>query len=63
MHVELTPAESKHIRNLVTKASVFGDRWPVEHRMALFADTPPLEGWKGEKKDVEKLGQIHIDQQ
>ena len=40
MHVQLTPEESQHIRDLVEKASVFGDRWPPEHRLALFADTP-----------------------
>ncbi|MCJ1253934.1 hypothetical protein MMC24_001748 [Lignoscripta atroalba] len=40
MHVELTPEESQHIRDLVEKASVFGDRWPPEHGLGLFADTP-----------------------
>jgi hypothetical protein len=40
MHVELTAEESQHIRDLVEKASVFGDRWPPEHGLGLFADTP-----------------------
>lgn len=39
-HVELIPEESQHIRDLVDKASVFGDRWPPEHAIGLFADTP-----------------------
>lgn len=63
MHIKLTHAELQHVRDLVTKASIFGDRWPAEHRMALFADTPPLEGWREEKRDVEKLGQIHTHQE
>jgi len=62
MHVELTPEESQHIRDLVVNASVFGDRWPAEHAHGLFADTPPLEDWKEEKREVTVLGQIIIDQ-
>jgi hypothetical protein len=50
MHVELTPEESQHIRDLVEKASVFGDRWPPEHGLGLFADTPLPEEWKDEKR-------------
>lgn len=61
MHIELTPAESQHIRDLVLKASVFGDRWPVEHGMGLFADTPLPEDWKEEKKEVTVLGQVIVD--
>lgn len=53
MHVHLTPEETRHIRDLVTEASVLGDRWPAEHALGLFADTPALEGWKGlEKKEA-----------
>jgi len=51
MHVELSQEEAQHIRDLVTEASVFGDRWPAEHALGLFADTPPLEGWKKEKRE------------
>jgi hypothetical protein len=40
MHVQLTADESQHVRDLVDKASVFGDRWPPQHAIALFADTP-----------------------
>lgn len=58
MYVELTKDESQHIRDLVTKASVFGERWPKEHAMALFADTPAVEGWEEVKKEVTVLGQI-----
>ena len=61
MHVELTPEESQHVRDLVVKASVFGDRWPVEHRFALFADTPLPEDWKEEKKDSTILGHVIVD--
>ena len=50
IHVELTPEESQHIRDLVEKASVFGDRWPPEHGLGLFADTPLPEEWKDEKR-------------
>ncbi|KAJ9656721.1 hypothetical protein H2201_008453 [Coniosporium apollinis] len=49
MHVELTPEESQHIRDLVEKASVFGDRWPPEHGLGLFADTPLPEEWNMRK--------------
>lgn len=40
------------------KASVFGDRWPEALRLGLFADTPAVEGWKEETRDVTVLGQI-----
>jgi hypothetical protein len=62
-HVELTPEESQHIRDLVEKASVFGDRWPVEHALALFADTPLPEGWKEEEKDVTIAGRVVLDKE
>lgn len=61
MHVELTPEESQRIRDLVVEASVFGDRWPVEHGIGLFADTPSVEGWKEEKKEVTVLGRVIVD--
>jgi len=38
--VELTGDEEKHIRNLVKRAAVQGDKWPEHFAMALFADTP-----------------------
>lgn len=60
--VELTPEESQHIRDLVEKASVFGDRWPKDHAIGLFADTPALEGWTEVKKELTVLGRIIIDQ-
>ncbi|KUJ14698.1 Aldo/keto reductase [Mollisia scopiformis] len=60
-HVVLTPKESQHIRELVEKASVFGDRWPEGHGLGLFAGTPPLDGWKEEKKEVTVLGQVIAD--
>jgi hypothetical protein len=63
MHVELTPEESQHIRDLVEKASVFGDRWPPEHGLGLFADTPLPEKWKDEKKDVTIGGRLILDQE
>jgi diketogulonate reductase-like aldo/keto reductase len=44
VHMELTPEESQHIRELVDKASVFGDRYPKDHALGLFADTPLPEG-------------------
>jgi len=56
--VELTPEECQQIRDLVEKASVFGDRWPAEHGLALFADTPLPEGWKEEEKDVTIAGRV-----
>ena len=61
MYVELTPEESQHIRDLVVKASVFGDRWPVEHQLGLFADTPLPEDWKEEKRDLTVLGHVIVD--
>ncbi|EXJ89141.1 hypothetical protein A1O3_02205 [Capronia epimyces CBS 606.96] len=51
MRVELTPEESQHMRDLVVKASVFGDRWPPQHALALFADTPLPQDWKEKKRD------------
>lgn len=63
MHVELTPEESQHIRDLVEKASVFGDRWPPEHGLGLFADTPLPEEWKDEKKDGTIGGRLILDQE
>jgi hypothetical protein len=63
MHVDLSQDESQHIRDLVVKASVFGDRWPVEHRLGLFADTPPLEGWKKEEREQKIMGKVIIDQE
>ena len=62
MHVELTAEESQHVRELVVKASVFGDRWPVEHKLGLFADTPLPEDWKDEKKDVTILDHVILDE-
>ncbi|KAI1767590.1 Aldo/keto reductase [Hypoxylon sp. FL1150] len=38
--VELTRDEMDRIRKLVTEASCHGDRYPVEHALGLFADTP-----------------------
>lgn len=58
MHVKLTPEESQHIRDLVEKASAFGDRYPVEHQLGLFADTPLPEGWKEEAKESTVLGRV-----
>lgn len=61
VHVQLTAEESQHIRELVEKASVFGDRWPEEHRLGLFADTPLPEDWKEEKRDVTVLGRVIVE--
>ncbi|KAK3339942.1 putative aldo-keto reductase [Lasiosphaeria hispida] len=60
IHVKLTPEESQHIRDLVNKASVFGDRYPAAHGHGLFADTPLPEGWKEEKRkeEVTAVGQL-----
>jgi len=63
MHVNLTPEEPQHIRDLVVKASVFGDRWPAEHGLGLFADTPLPQDWKEEKKDLTVLGRVIIDRE
>ncbi|RYP67545.1 hypothetical protein DL771_007195 [Monosporascus sp. 5C6A] len=63
MLVELTPEESQRIRDLVVKACVFGERWPVEHRLGLFADTPLPEDWREEKKDVTVLGPLIVDRE
>ena len=62
MHVELTAEESHHVRELAVKASVFGDRWPVEHKLGLFADTSLPEDWKDEQKDVTILGHVILDE-
>lgn len=56
--VQLTPDESKQIRELVDKASVFGERYPAEHAHALFADTPLPEDWKREERDTGIRGYI-----
>ena len=61
-HMQLTAEESQHIRDLVTKASVFGNRWPAEHALGLFADTPELEGWAPEKKEA-IIGKIMFDKE
>lgn len=61
VHVQLTAEESQHIREVVEKASVFGDRWPEEHRLGLFADTPLPEDWKEEKRDVTVLGRVIVE--
>ncbi|KAK3385640.1 NADP-dependent oxidoreductase domain-containing protein [Podospora didyma] len=58
INVQLTPEEAKHIRELVDKASVFGERYPAEHAHALFADTPLLEGWKKEEGETGIRGYI-----
>ncbi len=63
IHVELTSEESQHIRDLVENASVFGDRWPAEHALALFADTPLLEGWKEEEKHASITGKVILDKE
>ncbi|KAJ9165776.1 putative Aldo-keto reductase [Coniochaeta hoffmannii] len=61
MHVELTADESRYIRDLVDKASVFGDRWPKEHALGLFADTPALEGWRGPEEREAVVGTLILD--
>jgi len=61
--VELTSEESQHIRDLVEKASVFGERWPAEHALALFADTPLPEGWKEAEKDLGIVGRFDLDKE
>lgn len=61
MHIVFSPEESQHIRDVVAKASVSGDRWPVEHRRGLFADTPLPEDWEEEEKDFTTLGQVIVD--
>ncbi|KAI1376354.1 Aldo/keto reductase [Hypoxylon crocopeplum] len=43
--IELTPEESKRIRALVDEASCRGARFPPEHALALFADTPLPEDY------------------
>ena len=62
LQVQLTGEEVKSIRELVEKASVFGERWPKEHALGLFADTPDWEGWQEpEKVDVGVIGKIMFD--
>lgn len=58
MHIQLTPEESQRLRDLVDKASVFGERYPAEHGGGLFADTPLSEEWDGEKRDVVVIGRV-----
>lgn len=58
MHVHLTPEESQRLRDLVDKASVFGERYPAEHTGGLFADTPLPEEWDGKKRDVVVIGRV-----
>lgn len=58
MHVHLNPEESQRLRDLVDKASVFGERYPAEHGGGLFADTPLPEEWDGEKRDVVVIGRV-----
>lgn len=58
MQVHLTPAESECLRDLVEKASVFGERYPAEHTGGLFADTPLPEEWDGKKRDVVVIGRV-----
>ncbi|OIW24650.1 aldo-keto reductase, putative [Coniochaeta ligniaria NRRL 30616] len=60
MHVELTLEEAQHIRDLVTEASVFGDRWPAQHALGLFADTPALEGWKEPEREGPIVGTLFV---
>lgn len=61
--MELAPEEAQHIRDLVEKASVFGDRWPPEHGLGLFANTPLPEEWKDEKKDDGIVGRLILDKE
>lgn len=61
--VQLTSQESQHIRDLVEKASVFGGRWPAEHELGLFADTPLPEDWKNEQKDSDIAGCIMLNKE
>ncbi|KAB5582909.1 aldo-keto reductase, putative [Coniochaeta sp. 2T2.1] len=60
-NVQLTREESQHIRDLVTSASVFGDRWPPEHALGLFADTPELEGWTAPEEKEAIVGKLMFD--
>lgn len=43
--IVLTANEAAHIRSLVDQASCHGARFPPEHAIALFADTPSLEDY------------------
>ena len=56
--MQLTPEEAKHIRQLVDKASVFGERYPAGHAHALFADTPLPEEWTKGKSETGIRGYI-----
>ena len=58
MHIQLTRDESQRLRDLVDRASVFGERYPAEHAGGLFADTPLPEEWDGEKRDVVVIGRV-----
>lgn len=58
VHVDLTPEESQRLRDLVDKASVFGERYPAEHTGGLFADTPLPEEWDGKKREVTVIGRV-----
>lgn len=58
VHVQLTTEESQCLRDLVDKASVFGERYPMEHGGGLFADTPLPEEWDGKKRDVSVIGRV-----
>lgn len=61
MRVELTAEESQRIRDLVVKASVFGNKWPAEHALGLFADTPLPDDCKEEKEDLTVLRHVILD--
>ncbi|KAL7628598.1 hypothetical protein AAE478_000113 [Parahypoxylon ruwenzoriense] len=43
--IALTADESARIRSRVNEASCHGARWPPEHGLGLFADTPTLEDY------------------
>jgi hypothetical protein len=58
VYVHLTPEEAQRLRELVDKASVFGERYPAEHGSGLFADTPLPEEWDGKKKEVTVIGRV-----
>lgn len=58
VHVHLAPDVSRRLRDLVDKASVFGERYPAEHTGGLFADTPLPEEWDGKKREVTVLGRV-----
>lgn len=58
VQVQLTSEESQRLRDLVDKASVFGERYPAEHAGGLFADTPTPEEWDGQKREVVVIGRV-----